>query len=94
MGSKTTSVRTPDVEALSFDIIAHFEEDEKLAAKKITGVKRCLIIDNNDNNRLFWNKCSSNGRFNQFCNNGLEALVKLEKSKPYDVIICDYICPI
>jgi CheY-like chemotaxis protein len=30
----------------------------------------------------------------QFCNNGLEALQELEKSKPYDVIICDYDAPI
>jgi CheY-like chemotaxis protein len=42
---------------------------------------------------VFWNKCSSNGRF-KFCNNGLEALQELEKSKPYDVIICDYDAPI
>jgi CheY-like chemotaxis protein len=39
-------------------------------------------------------KCSkSNGRFNQFLLNGLEAL-QVEKSKPYDVIICDYDMPI
>jgi PAS domain S-box-containing protein len=95
MGSKINIDSTPDVgSTFFFDIIAHFEEDEKLAAKKITGVKRCLIIDNNDNNRLILEQMLKQWQIqSDSCNNGLEALQKLEKSKPYDVIICDYDMP-
>ncbi|TXE11218.1 PAS domain S-box protein [Algoriphagus aquimarinus] len=95
MGSKINIDSTPDVgTTFYFDIITHFEEGEKLDTTKITGVKRCLIIDDNDNNRLILEQMLKQWHIeSDSCNNGFEALKKLESSQPYDVIICDYDMP-
>lgn len=95
MGSKINIDSIPDVgSTFYFDIITHFEEGGKLDATKIAGVRRCLIIDDNDNNRLILEQMLKHWQIeSDSCYNGLEALKKLEKSQPYDVIICDYDMP-
>jgi PAS domain S-box-containing protein len=94
-GSKINIDSIPEVgSTFSFDIITHFEEGEKLDTTKITGVKRCLIIDDNDNNRLIMEQMLKQWQIeSDSCNNGLDALKKLESSQPYDLIICDYDMP-
>jgi PAS domain S-box-containing protein len=77
-----------------FDIITKTEEGEMLHKGSINHIHRCLIIDDNDNNRHIlqdmlagWNiECES-------CDNGLTALRILETTKLFDVIICDYNMP-
>ena len=95
MGSKINIDSTPDVgSTFFFDIITHFEEAEKLDTTEIIGVKRCLIIDDNNNNRLILEQMLKHWQIeSDSCSNGFEALQKLENSQPYDVIICDYDMP-
>ena len=95
MGSKINIDSTPDVgSTFFFDIITHFEEVEKLDTTEIIGVKRCLIIDDNNNNRLILEQMLKHWQIeSDSCSNGFEALQKLENSQPYDVIICDYDMP-
>lgn len=95
MGSKINIDSIPDVgTTFSFDIITHFEEGEKLDTTQIIGVKRCLIIDDNDNNRLILKQILKQWQIeSDSCDNGLEALKKLENTQPYDVVICDYDMP-
>ncbi len=77
-----------------FDIITSFEEGEKLDTTQIAGVKRCLIIDDNASNRLILEQMLNQWQItSDCCENGLEALKKLETSEPYDVVICDYNMP-
>lgn len=95
MGSKINLDSTPDVSTtFYFDIITDFEEGEKPDATQITGVKRCLIIDDNDNNRLILEQMLKQWQIeSDSCNSGLAALQKLQNYQPYDVVICDYDMP-
>jgi PAS domain S-box-containing protein len=95
MGSKINIDSTPDFgSTFFFDLTTHFEEGEKLDAIKIAGLKRCLIIDDNNNNRLILEQMLNQWQIaSDSCTNGLEALQKLETFKSYDVIICDYKMP-
>ncbi len=95
MGGKINIESTPELgTTFCFDITTTVEDGEKPDTMQIAHVKRCLIIDDNANNRLIlermlkqWQiKCDS-------CDNGLEALRRLETSRPFDVIICDYNMP-
>jgi PAS domain S-box-containing protein len=77
-----------------FDIVTDTAHGEKADTGSIDSIKRCLIIDDNENNRHIlehmlagWNiECES-------CDNGLTALKLIETRKPFDVIICDYNMP-
>jgi len=77
-----------------FDIETETEYGKKLIIGKIEHIDRCLIIDDNENNREIlehmmaaWDiACTS-------CENGFESLKIIERSKPFDVIICDYHMP-
>jgi len=77
-----------------FEIITETIDGEKADPGSIESIKRCLIIDDNENNRHIlehmlagWNiECES-------CDNGLTALKLIETKKPFDVIICDYNMP-
>jgi PAS domain S-box-containing protein len=95
MGSKITIDSTPDVSTtFSFEIITDFEEGERPDVRQITGLERCLIIDDNHNNQLILKQMLKQWKIkSDSCNNGLEALNKLQNSEPYDVIICDYDMP-
>ncbi|MEQ8241484.1 MAG: PAS domain-containing protein [Cyclobacteriaceae bacterium] len=95
MGSTINLDSTPGVgTTFSFDIITDFEQGEKPNTAKISGVNRCLIIDDNDNNRLILDQMLKQWHIkSDSCNNGLEALKKLQSTPPYDMIICDYDMP-
>ncbi|NEV92971.1 PAS domain-containing protein [Psychroflexus sp. YR1-1] len=95
MGSKIHIDSTPDVgTTFYFEIITHFDEGVKLDTTQIKGVKRCLIIDDNDNNRLILEQMLKQWQIaTDSCSNGLEALQKLQNSQPYEVVICDYEMP-
>ena len=57
-------------------------------------IKRCLIVDDNANNRMILQHMLE--RWGVECaasENGLEALKRLETSQPFDLLICDYNMP-
>lgn len=77
-----------------FDLVTETEAGEKHDRGSILNVKRCLIIDDNENNRRILEDML--GRWNienESCDNGLTALRILETSRPFDIIICDYNMP-
>ncbi|MGM0608652.1 MAG: response regulator [Candidatus Muiribacteriota bacterium] len=77
-----------------FDIITDTEEGEKLNKGSIEKIKRCLIIDDNANNRFILEEMLSNWDINnESCGDGLTAMKLLETSEPFDIIICDYNMP-
>lgn len=77
-----------------FEIITEIEEGERLNAGSLELIKRCLIIDDNANNRLILEEMlASWGVENESCDNGLAALKLLETTQPFDVVICDYNMP-
>jgi len=77
-----------------FDIVTKMEEGSRLDKDEIKLIKRCLIIDDNANNRWILQDMLSNWDIEcEACDNGLSALKLLETSKPFDVIICDYNMP-
>jgi PAS domain S-box-containing protein len=95
MGSKLNLESTPGEGSIfSFSFETKIEYGEKLIMGKIEDIDRCLIIDDNENNRKIlehmldaWDiACTS-------CENGFESLEIIERNKPFDVIICDYHMP-
>jgi len=77
-----------------FSIETFYENEEKLQEKETLPIKRGLVVDDNDKNRLilednfaYW------GIEYAGCNNGLAALELLEKSAPFDFLIIDYHMP-
>jgi len=77
-----------------FEIETDTARGKKADAGSMQSIKRCFIIDDNENNRIilehtmaYWGiECMSS-------DNGLTALGMLESSGPFDVIICDYHMP-
>jgi signal transduction histidine kinase/CheY-like chemotaxis protein len=77
-----------------FDIITETEDDKKLDKGSIDKIKDCLIIDDNANNRFILEEMLTGWNIaHESCENGLEAMKLLEKTKPFDIIICDYKMP-
>ncbi len=77
-----------------FDLTVDTEHGEARGYEDISHIKRCLIIDDNANNRLILEHMLANWDiFCESCGDGLTALKVLKKSKPFDVIICDYNMP-
>jgi len=71
-----------------------YEEGGKEEKVSLGNIKRALVIDDNDNNRMilehllnYWG-ISYTG-----CDNGLTALKIIDNSEPFDIIIVDYIMP-
>jgi PAS domain S-box-containing protein len=95
MGSTIHIKSTVGVETIFyFDITTHFEAGDKLDATKIIGVKQCLIIDDNANNRLIMKQMLNQWQIeSECCDSGFEALKIIEKPKNFDLIICDYNMP-
>lgn len=95
MGGKIQVDSKPGVgSTFSFDIITEVEEAKDYNVPSINRIKRCLIIDDNANNRLILEKMLSKwGIVCESCDNGLTALKLLQTSKSFDVIICDYNMP-
>jgi len=77
-----------------FDLTADTEHGEARGYEDISHIKRCLIIDDNANNRLILEHMLANWDIAcESCADGLTALKILETSKPFDIIICDYNMP-
>lgn len=78
----------------SFNLTADTEYGEAHGYDDISHIKRCLIIDDNANNRLILEHMLGNWNIDcESCSDGLTALKLLETSTPFDVIICDYNMP-
>lgn len=77
-----------------FEIVTEVEDGDRLQDVSIAHITRCLIIDDNANNRLILEgMLTSWGVEHESCNNGLAALKLLETSRPFDAVICDYHMP-
>jgi CheY-like chemotaxis protein len=78
----------------SFELITSIEEGEKLKENLTLNVKNCLIIDDNANNRRILEDMLSQWQIHsESCENGFEAIKRLENPHNFDVIICDYNMP-
>jgi CheY-like chemotaxis protein/anti-sigma regulatory factor (Ser/Thr protein kinase) len=95
MGSKITMRSVPDEgTTFYFDLVTQFEEGEPRDITRIDWIKRCLVIDDNAHNRLILRQMLSQWKIEcESCENGTEALKRLEESPAFDLIICDYNMP-
>ncbi|MFZ4456517.1 MAG: PAS domain S-box protein [Bacteroidales bacterium] len=95
MNSKIQLISRPgEGSTFFFTINTEFERGETLISERIKDVKRVLVIDDNDNNRLILEHTLKNwGIEFEGCDNGLSSLRLIEKSKHFDVIIVDYNMP-
>lgn len=95
MGSQIEIISEPGKgSTFFFTIETEYEVGEKLEPGSLVDVKRILVIDDNDNNRMILEHTFNNWGI-EFVgiDNGLSALKLIEKSKPFDVIIVDYHMP-
>lgn len=77
-----------------FDLTTEFEHGKKMDITSIKSINRCLVIDDNANNRIILERMLINWNIaSESCENGFDALKTLETSKPFDLIICDYHMP-
>jgi PAS domain S-box-containing protein len=73
-----------------FDLKTRMEDGDKPDTSMIEGVKRCLIIDDNSNNRTIMKQMLLQWQIqSECCESGFEALKIIEQSEPFDLIICD-----
>ncbi len=77
-----------------FELCADTATGEMRSHEVISHIKRALVIDDNANNRLILERMLGSWDIDcESCADGLSALDILNKSKPFDVIICDYNMP-
>jgi PAS domain S-box-containing protein len=77
-----------------FDITTRFDAGAKPDATKINGVKSCLIIDDNANNRIIMKQMLNQWHIHsECCDSGFDALKVIEQHKSFDLIICDHNMP-
>jgi CheY-like chemotaxis protein/HPt (histidine-containing phosphotransfer) domain-containing protein len=77
-----------------FTLELEYEIGEKLDYSSLNEIKRVLVIDDNDNNRLILEHTFNSWGIEFIgIDNGLSALKIIEKSKLFDVIIVDYHMP-
>jgi PAS domain S-box-containing protein len=77
-----------------FDITTTVETGAKRDITEIAQVRRCLVVDDNANNRLILEHMLQQWQITcQSCDSGFAALKQLKTSPPFDVIICDYNMP-
>lgn len=77
-----------------FDIVSNVEYGEKVDTTAMKSIKRCFVIDDNENNRIILEHTMANWGIECLsCDNGIGALKIIETSEPFDVIICDYHMP-
>jgi signal transduction histidine kinase/PleD family two-component response regulator len=95
MGGSIKIESTPGIGSVFyFEFISNTENGEKLNTSLLTTFKRCLVIDDNENNRIILEDTLSNwGIEHESCDNGLSALSILSTSSPFDIVICDYHMP-
>ncbi len=77
-----------------FELCADTATGEMRSHEVISHIKRALVIDDNANNRLILERMLGSWDIDcESCADGLSALDILNKSKPFDIIICDYNMP-
>jgi CheY-like chemotaxis protein/HPt (histidine-containing phosphotransfer) domain-containing protein len=95
MGSKIELLSEPDLGAnFYFTLETGYEYGENTDSGSLSDIKRVLVIDDNENNRIilehtfkYWDvECVAT-------DNGLSGLKLIEQSKPFDVVIIDYHMP-
>ncbi len=96
MNSSIKIVSQPDHgSTFSFSLLTSVEAGEKYDISKLAAVKKCLVIDDNSNNRIILEHLLVNwGITCVSCPNGTEAVAVLEHSGSFDLIICDFHMPI
>ncbi|MEI7503920.1 MAG: response regulator, partial [Paludibacter sp.] len=78
-----------------FDLVTTVEYGQKIDATAMKSIKRCLVIDDNENNRIILEDTMANwGIGCVSSDNGLSALKLIDTSAPFDVVICDYHMPL
>ena len=78
-----------------FEIEALVEHGDKIDTTAIEPIKRCLVIDDNEHNRIILEHTMDNwGIECVSTDNGVSALKILDNSDPFGVIICDYHMPL
>ena len=77
-----------------FDIATEIEIGEKLDKNALSGIKRVMVVDDNDKNRLILKHIFANWgiEFTGVCC-GSKAIEILKKSEQFDVVIMDYHMP-
>ncbi|MEI6752509.1 MAG: PAS domain S-box protein [Paludibacter sp.] len=95
MGSKIEIDSTPGKGTIfHFDVVTKTEEGQKVDTSVLKAIKRCLVIDDNADNRMILEHIMANwGIECVSCDDGLKAVDIIQTSKPFDVIICDYHMP-
>jgi len=77
-----------------FSIKTELKGGDKTVKSSINNIARCLVIDDNKNNRRILKRIITQwGIECVTCTNGYESLKILEETKPFDVILCDYHMP-
>ena len=77
-----------------FDVATRFEAGDKRDTTMIKGVKSCLIIDDNANNRKIMKQMLNQWQIqSECCDSGFDALKIIDQYEPFDLIICDYNMP-
>ena len=95
MGSSIEIESTPGKgTTFHFEIVTKTEQGEKIDTSSLKEIKRCLVIDDNADNRMILEHIMANwGIECKSCDNGYTALDTIGASEPFDVIICDYHMP-
>jgi PAS domain S-box-containing protein len=95
MGSKIEIESIPGKGTIfHFDIVAKTEQLQKTDTSALKSIKRCLIIDDNNDNRTILEHMLGNWDIESVsCGNGLCATKMIETADQFDVIICDYHMP-
>jgi len=95
MGSKIEVESVPgNGSEFSFTIEIELTEGEELKSADISHIKRCLVIDDNKNNRTIMEHILTKWDIECVtCDNGFESLEIIEQGKAFDVIVCDYYMP-
>lgn len=77
-----------------FSIITPTEKDQDMHNQHISGIKRCLIIDDNLTACNNLKKILAGQNIEcEICADGFTGLRSFESSDPYDLILCDYSIP-
>lgn len=95
MGSKLELISAPGKgSTFYFDLQLKAEQGEAIEWKDIDHIKRVLIVDDNENNRIILNQMLLLKQIRcDEAKNGFEALQYLAKGVEYDAIIMDYHMP-
>ena len=95
MGSRLELISKPgEGSCFFFDVKLKVEMGDAISWRDSSSVKRVLIVDDNENNRLILKEMFSLKQIEvEEAGNGFEALQLLGKKQEYDVILMDYHMP-